>query len=204
MPTTPFCWSIAVRRDHSIEPDWFEALYRDQGDPWSFETSAYERAKYDHTLASLPQPHFRSVLEVGCANGVLTERLAPRCDRLLGVDVSPTALAAARKRCAALPQVLLEQRRLPAEAPDGPFDLVLLSEVIYYWDDADLARLAAYLRQEVPDGGHLLLVHWTGDTDYPKSGDEAVTVLRRLLNTSVVVVREDRRNEYRLDLWRRS
>ncbi|MEG3088793.1 SAM-dependent methyltransferase [Sphingomonas sp. PB4P5] len=192
-----------MRRDRSIEPDWFEALYREQGDPWSFETSAYERAKYDHTLASLPAPRFDTVLEVGCANGVLTERLAPRCGRLLGVDVSETALAAARRRCAALPQVTLERRHLPAEAPPGCFDLVLLSEVIYYWDSADLAALAAYLQDVVPAGGYVLLVHWTGETDYPKSGDTAVGELRVLLGAAITVALEDRRDEYRLDLWRR-
>lgn len=192
-----------MRRDRSIEPNWFEALYRDHGDPWAFETSPYERAKYDHTLASLPAGRFASALEVGCANGVLTERLAPRCDRLLAVDVSTTALAAAARRCAALPQVSFEERQLPAQAPAGPLDLVLLSEVIYYWDGADLTRLAEWAPRAVRSGGHLLLVHWTGATDYPKSGDDAIIELRTGLGDAVEVVREERRDEYRLDLWRR-
>ena len=192
-----------MRRDRSIDSAWFEALYRDQGDPWHFETSAYEHAKYDHTLESLPAPHFASVLEIGCANGVLTERLAPRCGRLLAVDVSPTALDAARKRCAGLPQVVFEERRMPADPPEGCFDLVLLSEVIYYLDGDDLARLADFLREALPIGGHVLLVHWTGETDYPTSGDEAVAELRKKLDGAIVMVREERREQYRLDLWRR-
>jgi predicted TPR repeat methyltransferase len=192
-----------MRREHSIEPDYFEALYRDKGDPWEFETSAYERAKYDDTLANLPQERFGSVLEVGCANGVLTERLAPHCDRLLSVDVSATALKAAAERCAHLPQVSFAQRQLPAEAPDEQFDLVLLSEVIYYWDSGDLVRMADYLRGATSSGGCLLLVHWIGETDYPKSGDEAVAELRDLLGGAVEPVREERRDQYRLDLWRR-
>lgn len=192
-----------MRRDRSIDSDWFEDLYREHGDPWSFETSPYERAKYDHSLASLPDGQFAWALEVGCANGVLTQRLAPRCRRLLGVDVSATALAQARTRCAALPQVTFEERRLPADAPGGRFDLVLLSEVIYYWDSTDLARMATYLRDALLPGGHVLLVHWTGETDYPKSGDAAVAELLGLLGDTVTVVRAERRDEYRLDLWRR-
>ncbi len=192
-----------MRRERSIEPDWFEALYRDHDDPWAFETSPYERAKYDHTLASLPAERFGSVLEVGCAKGVLTERLAPRCDRLTAVDVSATALAAAARRCADFPHVSFALRELPREAPAGPFDLVLLSEVAYYWDSADLARLATWAAGAVPSGGHLLLVHWTGETDYPKSGDDTVAELRSQLAGGIQVVREERREEYRLDLWRR-
>ena len=192
-----------MRRERSISPDYFEALYRDHGDPWHFETSAYERAKYDHTIASLPQEHFRDALEVGCANGVLTQRLAPRCDQLLSVDVSPTALAAARKRCAHLPQVTFEERRLPQDLPAGPFELVLLSEVIYYWDSDDLALMAKGLKTMIPSGGYVLLVHWTGDTDYPKSGDDAVAELFGYVSSDIYVVQEARSEQYRLDLWRR-
>ncbi|RMB26276.1 nodulation protein S (NodS) [Sphingomonas sp. PP-F2F-G114-C0414] len=191
-----------MRREHSIEPAYFEALYKDRGDPWHFETSAYEAAKYDATLAALPGDRFGSALEVGCANGVLTTRLAQRCDSLLAVDVSDTALTAARARCGEQSNVRVERRRLPAEAPDGAFDLVLLSEVVYYWDSADISRLADYLRTAVLPGGHILLVHWIGETDYPKSGDDAVAELKVALGEAVTVVRSDRYDAYRLDLWR--
>jgi len=192
-----------MRRDASIPPAWFEDLYAREGDPWSFATSPYEAAKYDHTLSRLPDGRFARALEVGCANGVLTERLAPRCDALVAVDVSGTALAQARSRLAGQPHVAVERRVLPAEMPDGSFDLVLLSEVVYYLDRTDLARLADRLRDGVASGGHLLLVHWTGDTDYPLTGDEAVDGLAVLLAGVVEPVLAERRERYRLDLWRR-
>lgn len=192
------------RRERSIEPDWFEALFREQGDPWAFETSAYERDKYDHTLGRLPRPRYARALEAGCANGVLTRRLAARCDALIAVDVSETALAVARARCADLRHVSFERRRLPGEWPDGPFDLVLLSEVAYYWDDADLELAAERVAATLASGGDLLLVHWLGPTDYPQSGDGAVETLRAVLGDAVREVAADRRDEYRLDLWRRS
>lgn len=192
-----------ARRDRSIAPEWFEELYRDRGDPWEFETSAYEQAKYDRTIDSLPRPLYPRGLEIGCSNGVLTRRLAERCDALTAVDVSETALAQARARCADLRHVAFERRRLPAEWPDGSFDLVLLSEVAYYWDDTDLALAADRLREALASGGDLLLVHWLGPTDYPKSGDEAVEALRARLGDAVREIEAERRAEYRLDLWRR-
>jgi SAM-dependent methyltransferase len=191
-----------MRRERSIDPEYFEALYRDKGDPWEFETSAYEEAKYRETLAALPAPRFASVLEVGCANGVLTAQLGPRCDALLAVDVSKTALEAARARCADQPHIRIEQRRLPADAPQETFDLVLLSEVVYYWDSEDIVRLGDWLRGAVRSGGHVLLVHWIGETDYPKSGDDAVAELDAALADRVSVERSDRHDAYRLDLWR--
>ena len=192
-----------MRRERSIEPEYFEGLYREKGDPWSFETSPYEAAKYDRTLAALPSERLGSILEVGCANGVLTARLGQRCDALLAVDVSETALEAARRRCADQPHIRIEKRRLPHEQPEGRFDLVLLSEVAYYWDSADLAHMAAGLMRATGSGGHILLVHWIGETDYPKSGDDAVTGLRDLLGHAVEERIAERHDRYRLDLWRR-
>lgn len=191
-----------TRRIRSIEPDWFEDLFAREGDPWDFETSAYEREKYDDTLAHLPPAPIARALEVGCANGVLTERLAGRVGEITALDVSFTALAAARERCSGLSNVRFVERRAPRDMPDGPFDLVVLSEVVYYWDRADVTRLAEWVRNGgVTAGGHLLLVHWTGDTDYPLSGDEATeTLLADLIGVTVEVA--ERRDSYRLDRWR--
>jgi cyclopropane fatty-acyl-phospholipid synthase-like methyltransferase len=192
-----------TRRRHSIAAEYFEGLYSADADPWGFATSAYEQAKYDATLAALGTERSQRALEVGCAIGVLTARLAAVCDRLLAVDVSDTALAAARARCAALTNVELKRMALPAEAPEGPFDLIVLSEVAYYWDDADLARMGERLRRHLQPGGRVLLVHWTGETDYPQTADEAVERLAQEAGPEFSVALADRTSDYRLDLWRR-
>jgi cyclopropane fatty-acyl-phospholipid synthase-like methyltransferase len=187
----------------SLDPGYFAALYAANPDPWNFETSAYERAKYDHTLAALPRPSFGNALEIGCANGVLTERLAGRCDRLVAVDVVDQALDAARRRCMGLPWVTVEKAQIPRDRIEGVFDLILISEVAYYWDDGDLAATAGFVTESTKAGGCLMLVHWTGETDYPKSADEAVTTLRSLTRGDFDVLREERLPEYRLDVWQR-
>ena len=63
--------------------DRFEGMYADRPDPWGFETSAYEQAKYDATIAALGPAATPRALEIGCSIGVLSERLAARCDALL-------------------------------------------------------------------------------------------------------------------------
>ena len=191
-----------TRRTGSIDPGWFEELFARKGDPWDFETSDYERAKYDDTMAHLPAAPIARALEVGCANGVLTARLAGRVGALVALDVSATALAVARERCAGLKVEFIEARA-PREMPVGPFDLLLLSEVVYYWDRADVARLAEWvLAGGILTRGHLLLVHWTGETDYPLTADEAVDGLLAVLGGAVTVEVAERRARYRLDRWR--
>ena len=158
---------------NTLPPAYFRDVYRANDDPWSFETSPYEREKYATTLAALPRPHYARAFEIGCSLGVLTAQLAPRCGHLLAVDVAAAPLERARQRCAGLPQVELRVLRVPEEFPAGQFELILLSEVGYYWSPADLARAAEQLVAALPPGGQLLLVHWTPPVhDYPLTGDE--------------------------------
>jgi predicted TPR repeat methyltransferase len=159
----------------SRDPAFFELLYEADPDPWKFETSAYEAEKYDATMAALGGRRFGGGFEVGCSIGVLTARLAAVCDRLLAVDVVETALARARTRCAALGHVRFENRRLPGDWPEGEqnFDLIVLSEVLYFLSPADIAKLAALAVESVAPGGFLLLVNYTGEIDEPCSGEEA-------------------------------
>jgi SAM-dependent methyltransferase len=163
------------RPANSLPPGYFEAIYARDPDPWRFADSAYERAKYDATLAALPRPRYARALEVGCSIGVLTQDLAPRCDALLALDAAEAPLEAARTRCAGLPQIAFQTMLVPGDWPvdAAPFDLILLSEVVYYLDPADVVRLAGRVRDTLAPGGEVLLVHWTGATDYPLSGDEA-------------------------------
>jgi SAM-dependent methyltransferase len=98
--------------------------------------------------------------------------------------------------------VAFRQVSAPDESFSGRFDLIVLSEVVYYWNDVDLARVAAAMDRALLPGGRVLLVHWLGETNYPKSADDAVDSLWALLPNMDVEKRE-RREEYRLDLWRR-
>ncbi|NML66195.1 methyltransferase domain-containing protein [Hymenobacter sp. RP-2-7] len=157
----------------SLPPNYFDDVYRASNDPWAFTSSPYERAKYADTLAALPRPHYPRAFEIGCSIGVLTAQLAPRCGHLLSVDVSEAALTQARQRCASLPQVEIRRLQVPNEFPAGQFDLILLSEVGYYWSRPDLTRAADQLLAALGPGGQLLLVHWTPFVpDYPQTGDE--------------------------------
>ncbi len=157
----------------SLQPAYFDHVYAASADPWSFESSAYERAKYSATLAALPRAHYDRAFEVGCSIGVLTAQLARRCGQLLAVDVAEAALALARKRCMALLQVDVQCMQVPDVLPAGDFDLIVISEVGYYWSPDDLKRALDWMFSAVRSGGHLVLVHWTPVVaDYPLSGDE--------------------------------
>src|SRR3954447_1201020 len=158
----------------SHDPAHFQRIYAMRKDPWNYRTSAYEQEKREATIAALGGRRFRSALEVGCSIGVLTRRLATHCDRLVGVDFVDAALSEARTRCADLPSVSFLNVRVPIEWPQGQFDLIVLSEVLYFLSSADNLRLAARCEDCLTADGVVLLVNWLGKSpDDPCSGDEA-------------------------------
>ena len=175
-----------------------------QDDPWNFETSEYEASKYAATLEALPKERYRAALEIGCSIGVLTARLAERCDSLLSLDVSPKAMQRAIQRCQSLPQVRFQLMQVPQEYPTDMFDLTLLSEVGYYWSWDDLKKAQQLLFKHLEPGGHLLLVHWTlYARDYPLSGDEVHDAFLERTGVELQHLGGRREEQYRLDLFER-
>ncbi|MBG8554254.1 class I SAM-dependent DNA methyltransferase [Hymenobacter guriensis] len=188
---------------HNLPPSYFDDVYRANSDPWSFETSPYEHSKYQATLAALPRPCYQRAFEIGCSLGVLTAQLAPRCQKLLAVDVAEAALARARQRCTAFPHVQFRRMQVPDEFPAGQFELILVSEVGYYWDEPTLRRAAETIFDALLPGGQLLLVHWTPPVhDYPLTGDEVHALFLEYARPGGIAqhLLHQRQPTYRLDL----
>jgi SAM-dependent methyltransferase len=163
---------VTLQREH------FEALYASDPDPWDFRTSDYEQAKYERTLAALGDRRYRRGLEAGCSIGVLAALLAERCDELLAVDIAQAAVDAARERLAPLPHVRVERRTLPAEWPEGPFDLVVCSELLYYWDRPTLEQALPAIADSLAPDGRLVAVHYRPRSSVdPQTGDEVHALL---------------------------
>ena len=156
----------------TVGQGYFDDMYSRHDDPWGFDSRWYEERKRAVLLAALPRRRYRAAFEAGCSSGAVTERLAERCDRVLAVDLAEAALGRARRRLAGRENVELRRAMLPSDWPEGEFDLVVLSEVAYYWGADDLDRgLAASVGSLSPDG-HLVACHWRHPVaEYPRGGD---------------------------------
>lgn len=146
-----------------IDPAGFEALFRSNIDPWDYAASPFEAYKRGVLLHACGTRIRARGLELACAIGETTRRLAPRCLRLLAVDSSATALAEAASRTRGHRNVTLRQALLPRQMPHGPFDLVVVSEILYYLRPNDLRTLVPRLRAALAPGGRLVILHHLKD-----------------------------------------
>jgi len=162
----------------TLGTEYFDQMYATSADPWGFGTRWYEARKYAISVALLPAEHYGDAFEPGCSVGVLTEQLAPRCDRLVACDGSAAAVCQAAARTARRPNVRVQRLVIPAGWPAGDFDLIVLSELLYYFAGDDLPKVLDRATATLRPGGTLLAVHWRHPVaDYPRTGDEVHQVL---------------------------
>jgi predicted TPR repeat methyltransferase len=161
------------RKDTSLKAQsFFDDLWA-RGDPWELETSDFESKRYARLIAMLDQSRYGRILEIGCGAGAFTRLLAPMAQRLVALDVSSKAIAAAQAAQSDLDQVEFRVANVMDWDPkaEGPWDLIVMSETIYYlgwlYSFFDVAWLASELFAATRTGGELLLANTQGDTLEP-------------------------------------
>jgi SAM-dependent methyltransferase len=186
----------------SLTTEFFEQLYQANPDPWQFATSEYEAKKYAATLNALPRNLYNAGFEIGGSIGILTEKLARRCQSLLSVDVSQIAQAQAIDRCQQLTNIKFELMSVPQSFPTASFDLIVLSEVGYYWSWDDLRTAQGLIVDRLRPQGHLLLVHWIADRGILSlTGDEVHDDFLKLVPAQLKRIKSLTEDKYRLDLF---
>lgn len=184
--------------DFASSAAFFEAKYQEKPDPWGFSSEAYELQRYDAIIKAIAQRRYRRAFEPGCSIGVLTERLAWYCDEVHAIDFSLSASAQARMRCAYLRQVEVCCASFPEGRPAKDFDLVVLSEIGYYFTTQDWRRISAELIDSIPQGAIVLAAHWLGHSrDHRISGDQVHEIL--LSHSKVRVEHSERGPHMRLE-----
>jgi SAM-dependent methyltransferase len=188
--------------DQASRQRHFEALYAAGDDPWHVRDAWYERRKRAIVLASLAKPRYRNAFEPGCGNGEMSAALAERCDRLLASDGAASAVAAACRRLGDVENVVVGQRNLPGEWPaEGRFDLIVISELAYYFDTAVLDQLLAQAAASLERDGELVLCHYLHDFDDRALSTDAVHAAVGLIPGLVRTLRHQDA-DFLLETWR--
>ena len=182
--------------------EFFEHKYQQRADPWEFASSEYEKNRYAAIFDALKHRNYDHAFEPGCSIGVLTERLASISKRVDAIDISPTAVKHARNRCKTFPNVEISCGSLVNPATSESFDLVVLSEIGYYFEEEKLRTVGEKLVSQIRKSGVLLAAHWLGTSeDHLLSGDRVHEILGNL--TGLSLEHSERHTGFRLDCWGR-
>jgi SAM-dependent methyltransferase len=124
---------------------------------WETRIGPHHLGALDLALADVPAP--RRALDLGTGTGFVAKALAERYPRarIVGIDLSPGMIEEARRALPSelTPHVVFEVGDAAAlTCPDAAFDLVVLSNMIPFFDE--LARITA-------SGGTLVLSFSRGD-----------------------------------------
>lgn len=116
----------------------FNSLYKNLDDPWYQSCQTEEPIKYyykfsrDRLITQLKNINPKTVLEVGCGLGYVTENIQSslNCD-VLGMDVSEVAISRAIDN---FPNLIFKQGDIKSEnfIVEKKFDLVILSQLLWY------------------------------------------------------------------------
>jgi len=182
--------------------EFFEGIYRRDEDPWRFASKPQELKRYEAIVKALSGRRYRRAFEPGCSIGVLTLALGGLCERVEAIDLSPTAVERARERTGGVSGVEVRVGSLTDGLPPGEFDLVVLSEIGYYFTPQVWQELTAALIQPLQAGATVIACHWLGHSvDHLMHGDDVHEILRS--RGELRLQQQQRHETYRLDIWER-
>jgi SAM-dependent methyltransferase len=147
--------------------NFFEELWS-QGDYWELERSELNQASFERQRSLLDDRRYGRVLELGCGAGLFTSQLAEISDWVVGLDVAPSAIEQARAR--GLDPNTVDFRVANVMDYDyraeAPWDLVVMSETIYYlgwlYSMFDICWLGSEIFRATVEGGRMLMANTYG------------------------------------------
>ncbi|MBK0064108.1 MULTISPECIES: class I SAM-dependent methyltransferase [unclassified Acinetobacter] len=148
--------------------EYFNQLYEQNDDPWSYADRWYEHRKRAICLSLLLHDQYKKGLELGCSNGIFSQQLAERCQHLVCIDANERAVYLAQQRLSSAAHVKILQKQLPDNFPEDHYDLIVISEIGYYLTRNELLKLIDLCQRNLTDNGMILLCHWR----YPIEGFE--------------------------------
>lgn len=169
-----FDWSVQQSEESSV------ALYS-LGNPRILEAATEEVVTALEEMEVLDPA--RSLLDIGCGIGRLEHPLSGRVREIVGIDVSEKMIAAARRRCAKLPNVTL----MPCDGhdlslfPDARFDLALAVDAFPYLVQSGMPLVERYFseaRRVLRAGGDLVILGFSYGQDDARDAQDVARIAR--------------------------
>lgn len=160
---------------------------------WDSLESEKEAARYQQIIRFIEQlgPKDPTVLDIGCGDGVLTQRMKPvSYNTFLGVDYAAASIEKARKR--QLPNAEFQVADALHFEPARVFDVIVFNEAFYYIEDSHKKTVLERMLTKLAKDGLLIVSIYregTGCWEYFKESP-------KLVELDLVTVKTDEELRY--------
>lgn len=168
-------WRLALKlqdelRRRPVTQSRYGEIFTARSDPFKYEVTGFEFEKFQAAIELLDIARngdlFKQAWEIGCAEGVLTTRLAQICEWLSAVDFIPLALERARVRCQEFSNISFNKWDLKSDPASGPFNLIVIMDVLgSYGGRRDIGHARDKIVGALASGGYLLWSDCLGEPD---------------------------------------
>lgn len=150
-----------INKNRLIVRSYFEIKYSKR-DPYLTTSNNREIEKLEITFNSIKGHNYKHILDIGCGEGYLIEKLLPIADMVTIIDISRLSINRARNRIGKRENIKFIREDILRFDTQERFDLIICSEVLFYLQVPDIISLANKIVKWLLPGGHLLLVHVYG------------------------------------------
>lgn len=191
-------------KQRAIDLEEFERKFAADPDPWKTWSSSFEQMKRRNLRHMVGTGRHGRVLEVAAGNGSNTSMLASRALRLTATEGTASGAELTARAVSGVPRTTVLQLDLAMPFPGPRYDLIVISEVLYYLDARTLSVLANNVANTLQPGGALVLAHHTAFfDDAQRSGADIHDLFLRRIRLPLTPDRELRARRYRMIRARR-
>ncbi len=149
-------------RTETHDPRKLQKEYTALATTYDKRWAAYLRDSLRMTLDMAVELEATSILDVACGTGLLLESFSKRSNepKLSGIDTVPAMLSIAKKRVGQQ-ATLVEGNAEKLPFDDNAFQLVVSSNALHYFADAELALHE--MRRVISPAGNLIITDWCRD-----------------------------------------
>ncbi|RIJ22299.1 class I SAM-dependent methyltransferase [Henriciella barbarensis] len=192
-------------RRGAISLEGFEQKFEADADPWQTWNSKYEAVKRASLAKAIgPRPYGRG-LEIAAGNGSNTLMIANKTRRLIATEGAPAGAALVRKASQGEPHIRVVIHDVADRLPADAFDLIVISELLYYLGSEPFEMLAREVSRTLQPGGRLVLLHHVENfSDRARPADHVHGEFTALLRCPLIKSQKITARRWRAESWDRA
>ena len=146
----------------------FETKYRYHNDPWKIGGANDKRYnEIIRNILNLGKEKYKMALDLGCGHGVFTNQIVKISDKVIGIDISETAISQAQKAYPSIEFISGDIRKLgDFNLSPHSFDLITILDVLCYFPVSKIRKILDDVCDLLTNDGILVLRHWAPGGGY--------------------------------------